>query len=357
MRWNILLLLIVSFVNEINAKEMERKKANVTATYEIIINAPINQVWDALAVDYGGIGKWASGVNHVIESSGQGVTARRFCEISAAGFNDTREKIIKWDPDNYYFEYDLYDGLPGMVDYSINKDRLIDKNGKTLWVSTNEMRVGGIIGATIKGVMRNKLKAVLESKAHELKYYIETGRQHSNKLEAIARKEGKELFVLEQNINVSAEKVWEVIAHNFARVSDSHPVSPKSDFANGSDTVQLGSQRIMYMTQNEKKYFVDEIIGLDNKKRELLINVVKAKGYPIKFSNVRFIVDIVGKHESQLIMIFSYQTKPKMLQKMAKKGLKKQLQEYIYAIDHHCQTGEKITKKNWSIIREKYHKK
>ena len=349
-----LVITIISTSIQVNAQEMERKKANIVASYEILIDAPIDTVWKYLAVDYGGIGEWASGVNHVIESSGEGENATRSCEISAAGFNDTKEKIIKWEPDNYLFEYDLYEGLPGMVDYSINKDQLIDKNGKTLWVSTNEMRVGGLMGATMKRIMRKKLIDVLESKAYELKHFIETGRQHPNKLAAIAKKEGKQLFVLEQTISASSDRVWQVVARDFDKVSDSHPVSPKSGFTNGSSTVKVGSQRVMYMSENEKKYFIDEIVRLDQTKGNLLINVIEAKGYPIDFSNVEFCVDSLSTNKSKLTMIFSYRTKPKFLNKIAKNGLKRQLQDYLYAIDYHARTKEKITPGNWKTIRNNY---
>jgi len=99
---------------------MEKKSPNITASYEVIIDAPIDSVWKALAVDFDDIGNWASGVNHVVDSKGEGLHAERSCEINAKGFNDTKERITRFEPQNYYFEYDLYEGLPGFVKYSIN---------------------------------------------------------------------------------------------------------------------------------------------------------------------------------------------------------------------------------------------
>ncbi|MEM6724185.1 MAG: SRPBCC family protein, partial [Bacteroidota bacterium] len=276
-----MLIAFSMLVNLLNAQEMERKAPNLTATYELTIEAPIDTVWKALAIEFDGIGRWASGVNHVVESSGAGLDAERFCEINAKGFNDTRERIIKFDPDNYILEYDLYEGLPGFVKYSINKYQLTEKDGRTHYKAFNEMRVGGVMGATMKGIMKKSLKNVLKAMGEELKYYIETGRQHPNKLAAIAKKEGKQLFVIEQDIQAPASQVWKVIADEFDQVANSHPVSPKSAFTNGSTNVQVGSQRIMYMTKNENKYFVDEILRLNPQNRELLINVVEAKGYPV----------------------------------------------------------------------------
>lgn len=348
-------IVAIGLLSSLNAQEMKRKEPNITASYQIEINAPIEKVWEALAVDYAGIGKWASGVNHVIESSGEGSTAKRFCEISAAGFNDTRERVIKYEPENHYFEYELYEGLPGFVKYSINKDRLERKGDKTLWTSSNDMYVGGFMGLTMKGVMRKSLVNVLKNKAEELKHFVETERPHPRKQEAMAKLEKKALFVITQDIQASPEKVWKVIASDFDKVSNSHPVSPHSEFTNGSNKVEIGSQRVMYMSENRKKYFVDEIVKLDNDMKTLLINVVEAKGYPIAFSNVEFIVDPISSNTSKLTMVFSFQTKPRFLQKMAKGSLKKQLQEYLFAIDHHVMSGEVITVDRWKKIRKKYH--
>ena len=260
----IILITSTSFMtHSINSQEMQRKKPNIKASYEILIDAPIDSVWQALAVDYAGIGKWASGVNHVVESSGYGITAKRYCEISAAGFNDTKERVLKFEPENYYFEYELYEGLPGFVRYSINKDRLVEKDGKTLWISKNEMRVGGFMGLTMKWMMRGSLKTVLKNKGEELKHFIEIGKPHPRKVKIIQKKEKKDAkmrkkvvsFVVEREINASADQVWKVIGEDFAHVADSNPICPESSFVDGFTKPELGAKRIMSMSENKKKYF------------------------------------------------------------------------------------------------------
>lgn len=169
-----------------------RKPPNISVSYQIEIDAPIEAVWEALAVDYGGIGAWASGVDHVVESSGEGLTAKRFCAISASGFNDTRERVVRFEPERHYFEYELYEGLPGFVRYSINKDGLEAVGDKTIWTSENDMRVGGFIGVTMKWLMKRQLKRVLRRKAEELKHFVETGTPHPRKVAAMARYEKKQ---------------------------------------------------------------------------------------------------------------------------------------------------------------------
>ena len=333
---------------------MDRQQPNITATYQTTINAPIETVWRALAEDYGGIGKWASGVNHVIESSGKGLHAERSCDISAKGFNDTKERIITFQPEKYYFEYDLYEGLPGFVKYSINKYQLKPNGKKTILLATNDMRVGGIMGLTMKGVMRKSLNNVLSAMAEELKYYIETGRQHPNKVMAMAKTEGKAAFVVEHEINTSIDKVWKVLVDDFPDVANSSQLSPKSEFMEGHNEVEVGAQRIMYKTKNLKKYFIDEIILIDEEKYNFAIDVIEAKGYPNTFTRLEFGATPISDNATKLRIVFTYKTKPKFLQGMIKKSLKKDIQNYIYAIDHHVETGEVITQENWKSIRKNY---
>ncbi|MDW3195505.1 MAG: SRPBCC family protein [Cytophagales bacterium] len=350
-------------MNESQARQMEREAPNITAKYEVLIDAPIEAVWQALALDYGGIGKWASGVNHVVEFSGEGITAKRSCEINAAGFNDTREKIIRFEPEDYYFEYDLYGGLPGMVAYSINKDQLIAEDGKTHWISENEMLVKGILGKTMKGFMRKKLEDVLSDKGQELKHYIETGKPHPNKLKAIREKEEKDLkmrkkmvsFEVIQEIQAPVSRVWRVVAEDFGNVHLSNPIATHSAYLDGYDRPVVGAKRIMYMSENRKKYFVDRLAKLDPEKH-LTIEIAEKKGFPIRpaYTWVNMDLEALASGATELTIRFNYLTKPGFLKGLAKSGLKKNFKEYAWAIDHHVMTGEAISSDNWKDIRKKY---
>ena len=46
-------LVVLLNVQAIMAQDLTQKKPNIQASYEIEINAPIDVVWQALAVDYG----------------------------------------------------------------------------------------------------------------------------------------------------------------------------------------------------------------------------------------------------------------------------------------------------------------
>jgi len=350
----------------INSQNMERKKPNIEATYHIEIIAPIQEVWEALAVDYGGIGKWASGVNHVVESRGSGSTAKRFCSISAAGFNDTRERIITWEPENHYFEYELYEGLPGFVRYSINKDQLTAKGDKTIWTSHNVMRVGGIVGATMKWMMRGQLRKVLQEKGEELKHFIETGSPHPRKVKIMAEKASKDAkmrkkvvsFVVEQEVKASVARVWEVYGPGFADIYKSNPNCPFSEWSPGHYEAGEGAMRIMYMTKRkDKKYFVDKIAKYEPDNRHITIEIVDKKGFGNLNHNYTWVnIDskALGDAKTLLKIRFTYLTKPRFLKGMAKGSLKRAFEDYAQGIAHYAQTGEPVSKANWNSIKRNY---
>ncbi len=349
-----------------NAQDMTRKSPNIQASYTIVIDAPIDTVWKALAVDYGGIGKWASGVNHVVEHSGEGATAKRFCSISASGFNDTRERIIQWEPERYYFEYELYEGLPGFVKYSINKDQLEADGNKTVWTSFNEMRVGGFIGLTMKWMMRKQLVQVLQNKAEELKHFVETGESHPRKIEILGKKMAKDAkmrekvvsFVVEQEIDAPIDRVWAVYGRGFANIANSHPDCPYSEWSPGHSAAQEGAMRIMYMTDSkEKKYFVDKIARYDPENYHITIEIVDKKGYGNMnkdYTWVNMDAKKINSETTQLEIRFNYLTKPRFLKGIAKSSLKKAFQRYAYGIDYYSKTGEPVTKEKWKTIKTLY---
>lgn len=177
-------------------REMKLDGSLVLARSEITLNAPIAKVWQMLAEDFAEIGKWSSGVDYS-EGLGEGINgskyAERACKISAAGFSDTKERILQYDK-NRTLRYSLYHGLPGFVISAENTWMFYKVNDVTTRiVGQTEMHVKGIMGFLFRGMMRSNLNRVLAEMAEEVKYYIENGTPHPQKIKAIAKYKKKQL--------------------------------------------------------------------------------------------------------------------------------------------------------------------
>ena len=195
-RFNAVLALTLILLSNYNlkAQNMKQTKANVVASSEIYIDAPIEKIWEVLALDFGGIGKWASGVNRSV-GSGAGINgslcSERACEISAVGFNDTKERILVLDNEQHILRYSLFHGLPGFVKNAENEWQLKQEGDRIQVTAKTEMRATGLMGWMMRGFMRNSTKKVLKNMAEEFKHYVETGKPHPRKIEAIAKFEKK----------------------------------------------------------------------------------------------------------------------------------------------------------------------
>ena len=66
-------------------------------TREIKVNAPIEQVWEALD-DIGSISRWNPGVvrSHVTTDKTRGVGAGRHCDLGGRNYLD--EQVVEWEP-------------------------------------------------------------------------------------------------------------------------------------------------------------------------------------------------------------------------------------------------------------------
>ncbi|WP_299246839.1 SRPBCC family protein [uncultured Aquimarina sp.] len=170
---------------------MNDKKPNVNASSGIIIKVPIEKIWQILAVEFGDIDHWASGVN---ASGGSGAPingsncSERACKISATGFSDTKERITVYDKEGYILKYTLFHGLPGFVKDAYNTWQLLPKDKSlTLVKATTEMRATGIMGAMMKGFMTRSTQKVLKTMCKELKYYAENDEPHPTKKKAMEK--------------------------------------------------------------------------------------------------------------------------------------------------------------------------
>ena len=366
-----IIYLILSMVSNtyLFADMSKNKEPNVVATTQEVIHAPIEKVWAILAEDWAGIGKWSSGVSHSQgfgEPIGGSAFSIRACEITAVGFDDTKEEILEFDMENHLIRYQLSDGLPGFVKDAINVWTLKETANGTLIKGKTTMRATGTLGWMMKGIMKRATRKALESMATELKYYVETGKLHPNKVasnEKIGKKDLKMRkkvvsIAVDHIIDVPVEKVWQVIGEGFADIADSNPECPSSEWVDGFDKAEIGAKRIMYMSNKKnKKYFIDEIVEYDPSNHKITIEVVNKKGFPLntEYTWVNMEALSVGGQQTQLKIRFNYLTKPRILKSFAKGSMKKAFQEYAYAIDYHVETGEKVTKAKWKEVKHLYH--
>ncbi len=143
------------------------------AEAQIVIDAPVQQVWEVLA-DFGSVSKWAPSVTNSFSTSeaSSGPEASRHCDI--AGFGGIEESITEWN-EGREFTY-LATGV-GPISQAYSTWSVKAQGDKTLVYSN--LRYGlrfGPLGALMNSVfMRRKIQQGLEKSLEGLKQHVKTG--------------------------------------------------------------------------------------------------------------------------------------------------------------------------------------
>ncbi|MEM6699234.1 MAG: SRPBCC family protein [Bacteroidota bacterium] len=181
----VLALLLAGFnqtaMAQSNKKVVEVKKS-------IYIDAAKEVLWKITAEDFTEVDKWISGVN-LAESTGEvktGMGAARSCTPSYKGFSKTTEKIVDFQPTDF-FTYQIVEGMPKMVAHATNTWTHVAKGEGTELTMHVKMEVQGLMGAIMKGPMKKRMNVVIQDALEELKVYAETGNLHERKVSAMRK--------------------------------------------------------------------------------------------------------------------------------------------------------------------------
>ena len=154
------------------------------------MKAPANDVWAVVADQFTSNDKWMA---QVFETEGSKAKAgdldARVCQLTPTldGLN-TYEEVIEYDKENYRFVFTVIvrGGGKFPVKRNVATVTLEDMGTETLvrWETKPELKpVGYLIIPLLKAGIQKSFREVLE----ELKYYVEEGKPHPRKVEAMKK--------------------------------------------------------------------------------------------------------------------------------------------------------------------------
>lgn len=155
---------------------------------EIIINQPIEKVWDILGNQFGQAFLWASTLNHS-EGYGEPTLEGASCNNRACSTSqgDIKEVIRTFDPEQHILSYEVLEGFPFFVKQGVNTWRLTARGNKTVVNIHMVITTGGFVGAIMNPMMKFQLNSLLEQVANDLKHYAETGKPSPNKAKELKK--------------------------------------------------------------------------------------------------------------------------------------------------------------------------
>lgn len=154
---------------------------NITSS--IVINQPVQTVWDNTANDFGNISQWIASVAEVEfdTTQGDGAGQVRTC---ISPFGATKETMVTYDEETHSFGYQI-EGLPPFVAKGVNTwtARSVDANATELTWDFAVTTVDDVDADMLAG-FKGQMSPLFAEGQEELKHWLETGEQHPRKVAA-----------------------------------------------------------------------------------------------------------------------------------------------------------------------------
>ena len=156
---------------------------------QLIINKPIEAVWEVLGNQFGEIDKWASLI-HQSEMSGQSSipgVAHSIRSTETTG-GPTKQELTAFNSDKHTIAYKAIAGTPGFFKSVDAEWSLIKKEDNITGLTLDfEVQFKGL-GILLSPIVKMKLGKVGDELLDDFKYYVENGKPHERKLNATTKK-------------------------------------------------------------------------------------------------------------------------------------------------------------------------
>lgn len=165
-------------------------------------------------------------------------------------------------------------------------------------------------------------------------------------------------FSVERIIDAPVEDVWKVVGEDFGAIANSHPKIVSSNYNQGYITGGENVTRTCNFNEKGTRYVQEKQISYDAENYTFKVLIYQSGGIPINtdYSYGIYKVVPISSNSCKLIMTMGVRTKPAFLVGIAKGKFKKDIADYLLAVEHHVLTGENINKDNFKAIKKKYKK-
>ncbi len=154
----------------------------------IIVNKPIEQVWEVLGNQFSAAHRWASGLYHS-EGIGQPTIAGASCSNRACetSFGSIKEELVTFDPEHYILSYKVTEGFPSFVELGQNTWTLSSQGSQTKVMMTLQIKTKGFMGSLMAPMMKYQMGGLSSNVIEDLKHFIETGLPSQRKAKEVAK--------------------------------------------------------------------------------------------------------------------------------------------------------------------------
>ena len=110
-------------------------------------------------------------------------------------------------------------------------------------------------------------------------------------------------FTVSREMNVSADKVWQIVGEGFADIAKSHPMLASSDYINGHESAGEGCERVCAINESGSKYTHEKQVNYDPANYTFDVEMSEVAGMPLdaEYSGTTYKVEAIDADHSRFI--------------------------------------------------------
>ncbi|KXX71567.1 SRPBCC family protein [Flammeovirga sp. SJP92] len=165
-----------------------------------------------------------------------------------------------------------------------------------------------------------------------------------------------QFITVERTMKAPASAVWKVVGEEFGDIHKSHPLVVSSSYTNNQHQGCEGAERVCNLNTDGSKYVKETQVNYDPENYSFKVQITTTQGIPLvpEYSYATYKVVPLDENTSKLVFEFNYRTKPAFMGGLAKGKFKKQLSNYMLAVEHYVTTGEEVNADNFDAIKKQY---
>jgi hypothetical protein len=173
------LVIILVFLNIIVESDVYSRK-------EIVVEKSIEEVWEVMGNQYAQVDLWSTNFKSSKPGGAPKLTGLDYLHrVTQTERGETIQELDKFDPKNYTLSYHITKGAPSIAKKAsaVWSLEIVEQN-KTKVILEFKMETKGLLGLVMGSKIKNKIDAGSAEIGKELKYYVENGEPHPQKIEA-----------------------------------------------------------------------------------------------------------------------------------------------------------------------------
>lgn len=157
-------------------------------------------------------------------------------------------------------------------------------------------------------------------------------------------------IIIRIDVNVSKEKVWDLLFNHFGEVNDFNPLITGSKHTSGGPGA-VGCERQCDLSRNNR---IHERITAAREGESFDLEVIEGNMPMVDKMSATYDLATISSEKTRITFTARFSSRPAFMAGMMKGIMGKMLMQMLIGLKYHLETGGKVGKKNFKAIHKSY---